>query len=90
MAAPTDPTPSPFAGGLPGFFGRLRFPQLLILFAVLFGVDLAIPDLIPFIDEIFLALMTALFASLKRPGGAAPEEPSPGGGPPMKNVTPRR
>lgn len=82
-----DPTPSPSAGGLPGFFGRLRFPQLLVLFALLLGIDIAIPDAIPFLDEIFLALATALFASLKqrRSQRATADDDRP----PIKNVTPR-
>lgn len=82
-----DSTPSPSAGGLPGFFGRLRFPQLMILFAVLLGLDLVIPDAIPFLDEIFLALMTALFASLKR---RRSERATDDDRPPIKNVTPPR
>jgi hypothetical protein len=79
-----DPDRSHLSGGLQGFIGRLRFPQLLILFAVLLGVDLVIPDAIPFLDEIFLALLTALFAVLRR------RSPEPPAEPPMKNVTPRR
>jgi Family of unknown function (DUF6116) len=82
-----DPSASPFAGGLPGFFSRLRFPQLLILFAVLPGIDLVIPDAIPFLDEAFLALATALFASLKR---RRSERADAAERPPMKDVTPRR
>jgi Family of unknown function (DUF6116) len=68
------------------FFGRLRFPQLVMLFGALFALDLVIPDVIPFIDEIFLALLTTLFASFRsrRDPASAPEEPS------VKNITPRR
>jgi hypothetical protein len=81
----TDPDRSPLAGGgLQGFIGRLRFPQLLALFGILLAVDIAIPDAIPFLDEIFLALLTALFASLRR------RKPEPPPEPPLKNVTPRR
>ena len=39
----------------------LRFPALFVLFAVLTIVDLVVPDLVPFADEIGLALLTALF-----------------------------
>jgi hypothetical protein len=39
---------------------RLRFPTLFILIALLFVVDLLIPDLIPFVDEIILGLMTVV------------------------------
>jgi hypothetical protein len=75
------------AGFFQRFFERLRFPQLFTLAAILFGVDLLIPDLIPFADEILLGLMTTLFASLKSRGAAAPA--SPPVKPPEKDVTPR-
>ncbi len=45
---------------------RLRFPWLLAITATLFGVTLVVPDPIPFVDEILLALGTLLFASLKQ------------------------
>ena len=48
------------------FAGRLRFPTLFALSAILFVADLFIPDLIPFFDEIFLALLTLLLASFRR------------------------
>lgn len=38
----------------------LRFPTLFLLFAVLTVLDLLIPDIIPFVDEIGLALMTLI------------------------------
>lgn len=44
---------------------RLRFPKLAMLLGILFVADLLMPDFVPFIDEIFLALMTALFANWK-------------------------
>jgi hypothetical protein len=52
--------------------GDLRFPQLFLVTLALFLVDLVIPDLIPFLDEILLGLASLLFASWKRPptGGA--------------------
>jgi hypothetical protein len=65
------------------FFGRLRFPQLFVLAAVLFVADLAVPDLIPFADEILLGLLTTMLGALKRP------EPEPAAPPLEKNVTPR-
>lgn len=37
----------------------MRFPKLFVLMAVIFGVDLLIPDTIPFVDEIMLGLITA-------------------------------
>ena len=44
---------------------RLRFPQLFALTAGLFLLDLAIPDLIPFVDEIILGLATLLLGTWK-------------------------
>ena len=42
---------------------RLRFPQLFMLTAGLFVLDLLIPDLIPFLDEFVLGLATLLFGA---------------------------
>jgi hypothetical protein len=48
------------------FASRLRFPRLFGITLVVLIVDLLVPDLIPFVDEILLALVTALLGSLKR------------------------
>jgi hypothetical protein len=48
------------------FAGGLRFPTLFMLVAALFVVDLVIPDMIPFMDEILLALGTLLLAGLRK------------------------
>ncbi len=45
---------------------RLRFPTLLAVTAGLFVLDLAVPDVIPFVDEVLLGLATAILASKKR------------------------
>lgn len=50
--------------------GRLRFPVLFLVTAIAFGLDLVVPDLIPFIDEIALGLATVLLGSWKRRRGA--------------------
>ena len=61
---------------------NLRFPQLFMLVATLFLVDLVIPDLVPFADEILLGLLAVLLASLERPADAeSPRE--------VKDITPR-
>ena len=44
---------------------NLRFPGLFALLAAVFFVDLVVPDFIPFVDEIILALLTMLFALWK-------------------------
>ena len=56
----------PLIRWLLGYADRLRFPQLFLLTAGLFGLDLLIPDTIPFIDEILLGLVTMLLGSLKK------------------------
>ena len=77
----------PDQGFLSRFFGRLRFPQLFVLAALLLGIDLAVPDVIPFLDEALLALLTAMLAMLRR------RNPQPDPADPQKriekNVTPR-
>jgi hypothetical protein len=44
----------------------LRFPALFVLTAALFLLDVAIPDFIPFADELLLGLGTLLLANWKR------------------------
>ena len=48
------------------FAGGLRYPTLFGLVAALFVIDLVVPDLIPFIDEILLALGTLLLGALRK------------------------
>lgn len=48
------------------FAGRLRFPQLFALTAALFVIDVLVPDVIPFADEILLALATLLLGSWQK------------------------
>ena len=60
------------------FAAGLRFPTLFALLAGLFLFDLFLPDLIPFVDEVLLALGTLLVGSLRKrraPAPAGPEEP---------------
>jgi len=51
---------------IPEFIFRLRFPLLFIIFLLFFIVDLALPDFIPFADEIFLGLLTAILSRLRK------------------------
>ena len=48
------------------FASRLRFPKLFGITLAVLIVDVLVPDLIPFVDEILLALVTALLGSWKR------------------------
>ena len=66
------------------FLSRLKFPQLFSLAAILFVLDLVIPDLIPFADEILLGVLTLLLGSMKAARG--PEEG--GQKPAEKDITP--
>lgn len=67
--------------------GRLRFPQLFVVTAVVFAVDLFLPDALPFVDEIFLALLTALLGSLRTRRQATPDH-DPGSDPPTDTGQP--
>lgn len=59
-----------FGRFLPGTLLRyaqgLRWPNLFLLMLVLFVADLVLPDFIPFLDEILLALATMLLAAFKK------------------------
>jgi hypothetical protein len=55
----------------------LRFPTLFVLTLLIFLADLAVPDVVPFIDEILLALGTLLLGSLRRNRKKAPPESTP-------------
>lgn len=75
------------AGIIERFASKLKYPQLFFLLASLFLVDLVIPDVIPFIDEAILGLLTMLVGMLRR--GERPSEVSDDGGArEVKNVTP--
>ena len=49
------------AGRIHRFFSGLSFPRLFLLLSGLFLLDLVVPDMIPFVDEMFLAGLTVLF-----------------------------
>lgn len=48
------------------YAAKLRYPKLLALTVGLFILDLLMPDLIPWVDEILLGLVSLLLAGLKR------------------------
>jgi hypothetical protein len=64
------------------FASKLRYPQLFFVLVVLFLIDLVVPDMIPFADEVMLGLLAVLVGRMRKPR-AEPERP------PMKDVTPR-
>lgn len=51
---------------LVGWLSRLSYPRLFVVVAVLFGVNLLVPDPIPFVDEVLLGLATVMLAKRKR------------------------
>ena len=57
---------NPISAAVLRFASRLRFPQLFALVAALFVIDLLVPDVIPFADEIILGLLTLLLGSLRK------------------------
>lgn len=57
------------------FGAGLRFPTLFKVIAALFVLDLLVPDVIPFYDEILLALGTLLLGSIKSRRAAASSGP---------------
>ncbi len=60
----TTPTRSPLAALIQRFLPRLRYPYLFLILGGLFVVDLVIPDPIPLVDELMLAMLTFLAATL--------------------------
>lgn len=67
--------------------GRLRHPWLFVLLGVLLAVDLVIPDPVPFVDEIILAVLTLLVGTWRTrkknpPQAVVDVRPSPPGEPP--------
>ena len=45
------------------YLRRLKFPWLFAVTAALFGIDLVVPDVIPFADELLLGAMTLLLGA---------------------------
>lgn len=45
-----------------------RYPTLVLLTGVFFVIDLFVPDLLPFVDEILLGLLTLLLAAVRSRG----------------------
>jgi hypothetical protein len=56
----------PIITALLKYADRLKFRQLFLLTAALFVIDLLIPDVIPFVDEFLLGLLTLLFGSWRK------------------------
>jgi len=65
--------------GTPGVFVRflagLRTPTLFKIAATIFLVDLAVPDLIPVVDELLLGILTLIAARRKPSADRTPVRP---------------
>ncbi len=57
-------------GYLMRYAAGLRFPTLFAIAGGLFLLDLIVPDVIPFADEVLLGLLTLLLGSVKQRKGA--------------------
>ena len=67
---------NPLLAPLLGFLGKLSYPRLFALTAALFALDVVVPDVVPFADELLLGLGTLLLANWKRrKEPAVPEKP---------------
>lgn len=53
----------------------LRYPQLMALTLTLLVLDVLVPDMVPFVDEILLGLLTLLIGTRRKPV-VRPEPPS--------------
>jgi hypothetical protein len=60
---PSTPPRSPVQDLVGSLVGRLKYPWLFGLLVAVFIADLLVPDPIPFIDELMLALLTLLVGS---------------------------
>ncbi len=73
------PARSPVAALVGRFLPRLRYPYLFLILGSLFLIDLVVPDPIPVLDEVLLAVLTFVAATL-----TTREESRP----PPRDVTP--
>jgi hypothetical protein len=64
-------------GAITRWISSLRFPWLVAIAAAVFFADLVVPDFLPFVDEILLALLTAGLAMLRKKRRPAAATPAP-------------
>lgn len=57
------------------YLGRLRFPALFAVTALLLAVDVFVPDPLPFVDEILLALGTLMLGRLREKVSGGEDRP---------------
>ncbi|HBK47083.1 MAG TPA: hypothetical protein DDZ67_11750 [Xanthomonadaceae bacterium] len=64
--------PNPVSLSILSWASKLRYPTLFKVVAGLFLVDLLVPDVIPFVDELLLGMGTLLLANWKNRKAPAP------------------
>ncbi|HEY8568645.1 DUF6116 family protein [Microbulbifer sp.] len=67
--------PSALVGWFLNYARRLKHPQLFKWICALFLIDLIIPDLVPFVDELLLGLATLFLAAWKKHSRVEQEGP---------------
>ncbi|MCD9028607.1 hypothetical protein LDO26_10355 [Luteimonas sp. BDR2-5] len=55
-----------FTAPLVAWLGKLSYPRMFVVIAVLFGITVLVPDPIPFVDELLLGLTTIALANRKK------------------------
>jgi hypothetical protein len=64
---------SPITSFVQRFLPRLRYPYLFLILGGLLLLDLVVPDPVPLVDELILAVLTLITATLTTRQGARPE-----------------
>ena len=66
---------NPLTGPFLAFAARLRFPTLFWVTLAIFLLDLVIPDLIPFADEVLLGLGAMILSNWQKPQATEAQRP---------------
>ena len=72
-ASRTRTMANPLLAPVMRFLGKLSYPRLFALTAGLFVLDVFIPDMVPFADELLLGLATLLLGNWKRRRNGVPQ-----------------
>ena len=67
----------PFVKRLSAYLESLRFPWLLLVTLVLFVVSVVVPDAVPLVDELLLAVIALLLGRIKRAGKKPSDDRNP-------------
>ena len=69
----TEPSRSPVTALINRLLPRLRYPYLFLILGGLFLVDLVVPDPVPLLDELLLAILTFIAATFTTRREEAPQ-----------------